>query len=140
MLSFSHIPGHLNPVDILSKHWGYQQVWPTLRPIMFWKGDTADLFDQDDDSGKKKGSNTDSVFSSPNPDQGDEGVQSNNDGTDATVLKIQDENLRSASTTENLKDTPNNDHEHGKYPTEGTEESVDTVGIGAADEQMLKHD
>jgi hypothetical protein len=43
-VDFRFIPGHLNPADILSKHWGYQQVWPSaLRPIMFWKGDTAEL-------------------------------------------------------------------------------------------------
>lgn len=37
-----HIPGKDNPADILSKHWDYVSVWPTLRPIMFWEGDTAD--------------------------------------------------------------------------------------------------
>jgi hypothetical protein len=43
-VDFQFIPGHLNPADILSKHWGYQQVWASaLRPILFWKGDTANL-------------------------------------------------------------------------------------------------
>jgi hypothetical protein len=43
-IDFQFIPGHLNPADILSKHWGYQQVWASaLRPILFWKGDTATL-------------------------------------------------------------------------------------------------
>jgi hypothetical protein len=43
-VNFQFIPGHLNPADILSKHWGYQQVWASaLRPILFWKGDTATL-------------------------------------------------------------------------------------------------
>jgi hypothetical protein len=43
-VDFRFIPGHLNPADILSKHWGYQQVWASaLRPILFWKGDTAEL-------------------------------------------------------------------------------------------------
>jgi hypothetical protein len=64
MLSFNHIPGPINPADILSKNWGYQQVWPTLKPIMFWKGDTADLLEEDEDSNKKKGSNTSSTFTS----------------------------------------------------------------------------
>ena len=32
-----------NPADILSKHWGYQQAWPLLHPILFWSGDTMDL-------------------------------------------------------------------------------------------------
>ena len=43
-IDFQFLPGHLNPADILSKHWGYQQVWPSaLRPILFWKGDTSQL-------------------------------------------------------------------------------------------------
>ncbi|CAJ1953823.1 unnamed protein product [Cylindrotheca closterium] len=42
MLSFIHIDGVLNPADILSKHWGHQQIWPLLRTLMFWSGDTAD--------------------------------------------------------------------------------------------------
>jgi hypothetical protein len=35
MLAFIHIAGQLNPADILSKNWGYQQVWPTLRALLF---------------------------------------------------------------------------------------------------------
>ena len=27
VISFHHIPGVINPADVLSKHWGYQQVW-----------------------------------------------------------------------------------------------------------------
>ncbi|CAJ1956273.1 unnamed protein product [Cylindrotheca closterium] len=42
MLSFIYIDGVLNPADILSKHWGHQQIWPLLRTLMFWSGDTAD--------------------------------------------------------------------------------------------------
>ena len=44
VLDFQHIPGDINPVDILSKHWGYSQIWPTLQPMLFWMGDTATLF------------------------------------------------------------------------------------------------
>jgi hypothetical protein len=33
--------GKDNPADILSKHWGYQAVWPLLQPLLFWKGDTS---------------------------------------------------------------------------------------------------
>ena len=40
-MSLYHIPGEKNPADILSKHWGYSQIWPLLRPILFWQGDTA---------------------------------------------------------------------------------------------------
>ncbi|CAJ1931198.1 unnamed protein product [Cylindrotheca closterium] len=41
-LSFIHMDGDKNPADILSKHWGYQQVWPQLRTLLFWQGDTID--------------------------------------------------------------------------------------------------
>jgi hypothetical protein len=45
-VDFQFIPGHLNPADILSKHWGYQQVWASvLRPMLFWTGDTTTLFE-----------------------------------------------------------------------------------------------
>ena len=44
IIEMHHIPGDTNPADILSKHWGYQQVWPMLQATMFWHGDTADLF------------------------------------------------------------------------------------------------
>ena len=40
MVKFFHIPGEINPADILSKHWGHQQIWKQLQPLLFWKGDT----------------------------------------------------------------------------------------------------
>ena len=43
IVGFFHIPGDSNPADILSKHWGYQQVWPLLQPLLFWQGDTSDI-------------------------------------------------------------------------------------------------
>jgi hypothetical protein len=43
IVGFFHIPGECNPADILSKHWGYQQVWPLLKPLLFWQGDTMDI-------------------------------------------------------------------------------------------------
>jgi hypothetical protein len=108
MLSFTHIPGPINSADILSKHWGYQQVWPTLKPIMFWKGDTADLFVEDEDSNKKKGSNTNSTFTSPNISQEGQEVQSTNDGTNGSVIRSHNENLLNDSMTENPKDMTTN--------------------------------
>ena len=49
MIELHHIPSEKNPADILSKHWGYQQVWPNLQAILFWRGDTAMLLlDKDD--------------------------------------------------------------------------------------------
>ena len=43
LLYFIHIPGDLNPADILSKLWGYQQVKTKLKAILFFIGDTADI-------------------------------------------------------------------------------------------------
>ena len=45
MVKFFHIPGEINPADILSKHWGHQQIWKQLQPLLFWKGDTWELFE-----------------------------------------------------------------------------------------------
>ena len=42
-IDFRFIPSQLNAADILSKHWGYSQIWSTLQPILFWMGDTAKL-------------------------------------------------------------------------------------------------
>jgi hypothetical protein len=39
---FTHIPGVINPADLLSKHWGYSDVWTTLKPLLFFQGDTMD--------------------------------------------------------------------------------------------------
>ena len=43
MISFIHIPGTINPADILSKHWGYSQIWDQLKTVLFWKGDTGSI-------------------------------------------------------------------------------------------------
>ena len=43
IIKFLHIYGKSNPADILSKAWGYQQIWSLLRPLLFWEGDTLDL-------------------------------------------------------------------------------------------------
>ena len=45
MVSFHFIPGTINSADILSKHWGYSQVWTQLKAVLFWKGDTATIED-----------------------------------------------------------------------------------------------
>ena len=42
-VTFHFISGDMNPADILSKHWGYAQVWTRLKALLFWKGDTADI-------------------------------------------------------------------------------------------------
>ena len=40
-ISFHWKNGKSNPADILSKHWEYATVWPMLKPILFWRGETA---------------------------------------------------------------------------------------------------
>ena len=45
LLAFHHIAGSKNPADILSKHWGFQQVWPQLKALLFWAGDTGIISD-----------------------------------------------------------------------------------------------
>jgi hypothetical protein len=42
-LDYQHIPGEVNGADIVSKHWGYSQVWPMLQAVLFWPGDTSVL-------------------------------------------------------------------------------------------------
>ena len=34
-LAFIWIPGHINPADMLSKHWGCTDMWDVLRPMLF---------------------------------------------------------------------------------------------------------
>ena len=64
-VNFYHIPGDVNPADILSKHWGYQQVWTMMQPILFWKGDTIDLI-REDLQRQRKGSEKSSVINKGN--------------------------------------------------------------------------
>ena len=52
MLGFYFIAGDMNPADILSKHWGYSQIWHQLRALLFWEGDTGELeADKEEDQG-----------------------------------------------------------------------------------------
>jgi hypothetical protein len=45
IIGFYFIPGEHNPADIMSKHWGYAQVWTQLKALLFWHGDTDDIVD-----------------------------------------------------------------------------------------------
>ena len=40
-ISFHWKDGKSNHADILSKHWEFTTVWPMLKPILFWRGETA---------------------------------------------------------------------------------------------------
>jgi hypothetical protein len=42
-----HLPGKYNPADILSKHWAYASVWQTMNALLFARGDTWDLLDDE---------------------------------------------------------------------------------------------
>jgi hypothetical protein len=37
------IDGKRNPADIVSNHWGYQQIWHLLKTLLFYSGNTLDL-------------------------------------------------------------------------------------------------
>ena len=41
LLVFHWKDGKTNPADNLSKCWEFPTVWPLLKPILFWLGDTA---------------------------------------------------------------------------------------------------
>ena len=43
MIKFNFIPGNINPADVLSKHWGYSQVWMQLKMLLFWQGNTIEI-------------------------------------------------------------------------------------------------
>lgn len=43
LLQFHWIESDKNPADILSKHWGYQQIWGLMKPLLFWYGDTESV-------------------------------------------------------------------------------------------------
>ena len=45
IMSYQFISGKINPADILSKHWAHHCAWPTLKPPLFWKGDTMECLD-----------------------------------------------------------------------------------------------
>ena len=43
VIHFLFLNGSDNPADILSKHWGYQQIKNFLKALLLWQGDTADI-------------------------------------------------------------------------------------------------
>jgi hypothetical protein len=42
-----HLPGEYNPANILSKHWAYALVWQSMNALLFARGDTWDLLDDE---------------------------------------------------------------------------------------------
>ena len=55
IMTFRFISGPDNPADILTKHWGYQQVWSLMQPLLFWQGDTLDLVKEIGENKSKEG-------------------------------------------------------------------------------------
>jgi hypothetical protein len=47
-MKFEHLPGDGNPADIISKHSVYRDVWPILRILLFWAGNTAAMTEEDE--------------------------------------------------------------------------------------------
>ncbi len=43
IIDFHFIESQLNPADILTKLWGYQQAATKLKAMLFWQGNTADI-------------------------------------------------------------------------------------------------
>jgi hypothetical protein len=46
IIIFAHISGKKNVADILSKHWGFTEVWPLLKALLFLRGDTSIIGDE----------------------------------------------------------------------------------------------
>ena len=44
---YSFVNGKDNPSDILTKHWAHKDVWPMIRALLFYRGDTLDLHDRE---------------------------------------------------------------------------------------------
>ena len=47
IIKISHNPGTSNPADVLSKHCGNPQLWPHIRPLLFYSGETSEIPDLD---------------------------------------------------------------------------------------------
>jgi len=54
-LRYVHMDGDKNPADILSKHWAHSKIWNTLRPFMFWNGDTDKLAAEPEETPENEG-------------------------------------------------------------------------------------
>ena len=40
--NYLFVDGKINRADVLTKHWAYHDIWPDLKPILFWPGDTME--------------------------------------------------------------------------------------------------
>ena len=108
-VSFHFLPGHLNPADALSKHWGYQQVWPVLQPVLFWRGDTGKLIAMDNAASKAKEGSDKCPVPKDAADALDNGTkETTNEGSPSPMFQE--------------KETSSNDKQDGAAATESTVE------------------
>jgi hypothetical protein len=47
------IDGKKNPADVVSKHYGHQQVWHILKPLLLFSGDTESILDDGEEDIKE---------------------------------------------------------------------------------------
>jgi hypothetical protein len=47
VLGYYWLNGKNYPAAIVSKHWGYQQVWLLLKPLLFYRGNTFNVIKED---------------------------------------------------------------------------------------------
>ena len=47
IVTYQFIDVKHNLEDVLNKHWAHNYIWATLKPILFWPGDTMKYFDND---------------------------------------------------------------------------------------------
>ena len=45
IIDYNFFNSKINPEDVLSEHWAHHSVWKTLKPLLFWKEDTMECFD-----------------------------------------------------------------------------------------------
>ena len=57
ILGYYWIDGKKNPADVVSKHWGHQQVWHLLKPLLFFSGDTESIIDDVKEDSKDTNNN-----------------------------------------------------------------------------------
>jgi Reverse transcriptase (RNA-dependent DNA polymerase) len=50
ILGYYWIDGKSNPADIVSKHWGYQQIWHLLKTLLFCSDNTLDLVQESENN------------------------------------------------------------------------------------------
>jgi hypothetical protein len=53
ILGYYWIDGKKNPDDVVRKHWGHQQVWHLLKPLLLFSGDKENILDDGEEENKE---------------------------------------------------------------------------------------